>query len=325
VRNTVATYRRLLLETAGVTDERLSSHGAVVGEQLERERPDLLAEVEGMASGAGVVVEELLAVNARTELLGGRGAGECSLVGRIDGAGVRLAQNWDWHPALAASALVWTIAPPGGPWLTTVTEAGMLAKVGVNSRGVAVGLNFLSSTLDGIAGDGVPIHVLLRMVLDSCGSAAEALRLLLGATVSASSCVTVAGSEGDGCALAALELSPAGHGIVWPDARGTLVHTNHFLAEAGRPHEAGVVEDPATLLRLRHLAGALAGGRALEEVLRSHFPQPHAVCRHVDERDPWAERRATLLSVSIDPGAGRLRVTAGPPCERAYEAVERVA
>ena len=322
MRATLVTYRRLLLEAAGVEPAALAARGAAVGERLERERPDLVLELEGIAAGAGVPVEELLAVNARTELLAGHAcAGECTLAGVLHPAGVRLAQNWDWHPALARSMVVWTVPLEGDAWMTTVTEAGMLAKLGLNSHGLAVGLNFLASTLDG-GSSGMPVHPLLRMVLDSCRSVAEALELLLRTPVGASACVTVAGAEADGHALAAVELSPRGASLVWPDEGGRLVHANHFLAGPPAGRDAIAHAEPASFLRLRHVRARLEGGAALEDVLRAHFPRPYGVCRHEDAGDAWAQRRATLISVVMDPGAGTLALAAGPPCERPFETVE---
>lgn len=199
----------------------------------------------------------------------------------------------------------------------------MLGKLGVSSHGIAVGLNFLASTRDGGV-DGVPVHALLRMVLDSAGSAGEALGLLLGAEVTASACVTVAAAEPDGRALAAVELSPAGPMVVWPDDRGVLVHANHFAAGPPAGDDALVREQPATLLRERHVRELLAGGVSLERALASHFPRPHGVCRHDDPAAPWAERRATLLSLVADPAARTLAIAAGPPCERPHRAIEVV-
>lgn len=317
MRATVTTYRRLLHEAAGIEPDRLSGYGAAVGERLDRVRPDLVAELEGIAGGAGVPAEELLAINARTELLAGHASGECSVAGVLRDGAVTLAENWDWHPGLRDSRVVWTVRPPGEPGFTTVTEAGMLAKLGVADGGLAVGLNFLTSRLDGGL-DGLPVHVLLRMVLDSCGSLTDALELLLAATVSASACVTVAGSEAGGCGLVSVELSPAGPGLVWPDRDGVLVHTNHFLSEPGASIEAAAFGEPSTLLRLEHVRARLLGGGAVEEALRSHFPAPQAVCRHADEADAWADRRATLLSVVMDPGARSLAIADGAPCERPY-------
>ena len=188
------------------------------------------------------------------------------MVGIDDGERVRLAQNWDWHPAQATAMVVWTIPLPGGGWMTTITEAGMLAKLGVNSHGVAVGLNFLTSTLDG-GTDGLPVHALLRMVLDSCGSATEALGLLLAAPVRASASIAVAAASRPAARSRRSSSPPPARALVWPDAAGRLVHTNHFLAEPGRRHEAAALSEPSTLLRHRHLTEALgrgtgAGGRA---------------------------------------------------------------
>jgi isopenicillin-N N-acyltransferase like protein len=323
VRHTVVTYRRLLRETAGIEPDALAAHGARVGERLERERPDLVAEIEGIAAGAGVGAEELLAINARTELLAGSTAqGECTLAGMLAADRVVLAQNWDWHPDLARSMVSWTLALDGGAWMTTVTEAGMLGKLGLNAHGVAVGLNFLESTEDG-GTDGVPVHALLRMVLDSARSASDALTLLLGARVSASACVSIAVAEAGGHALAAVELAPSGPSVVWPDDRGLLVHANHFIAGPPEGADALVREQPSTLLRQRHAMAMLAGGAGVERALAAHFPSPHGICRHDDDAAvPWAERRATILSLVADPGARALTLAAGPPCERPFRSVE---
>ena len=321
MRNTVATYRRLLHESAGIDPGTLPTRGAAVGERLERERPDLVAEIEGIAAGAGVPVEDLLAVNARTELLAGRaGAGECTLAAVARDGRVLLGQNWDWHPALAASTVAWTVALPGGAWMTTVTEAGMLGKLGLSSHGVAIGLNFLASDRDG-GTDGLPVHALLRMVLDSASSATEALALLLGAEVSASAAVTVAAAEAGGVALAAVELSPAGPAVAWPDGRGVLAHANHFLAGPPAGGDALVREQPGSLLRERHVRALLAGGAGIDHALRAHFPAPHGVCRHDDPSLPWAERRATLVSLLADPAARTLAVAPGPPCEHPHQPI----
>ena len=56
------------------------------------------------------------------------------------------------------------IYEPDQPEILTITEAGIVAKHGFNSEGVAVGLNMMHSKTDGQA-VGMPIHVLLRMML----------------------------------------------------------------------------------------------------------------------------------------------------------------
>jgi isopenicillin-N N-acyltransferase-like protein len=307
----------MLWEVAGLREAELERLGSVVGARVASARPALAEELAGIADGADVEPALLWAVNARTELLGGDG--ECSLIGRLDGARATIAQNWDWHPELAPSRVLWTVEERGR-WFATFTEAGMLAKVGLNDRGVACGLNFLSSSLDGGA-DGMPVHVLLRLVLQECGSVVDALRLLLAARTSASACVTLAGAEPAGAALVAVELSPAGAAVVWPDAVGVLVHTNHFLGELPAGRDLEPAERPGTLLRREWLAALVAAGAPDRDALACHFPAAEPVCRHDGADVGWPDRRATLLSLVLDPGAPSFEVCVDPPCGGSYERV----
>ncbi len=321
VANTVGAYRRMLREAAGIPPADLTRHGAAIAARLGREEPELLAEIAGLADGAGQQVEELVAINARTELLGGVGAAECSVVARIDAAGVRLTQTWDWHPALAGSRVIWTVEEPDGHWFTTVTEAGILAKLGLNGSGLACGLNFLRSTGDGGAG-GTPIHLLLRLVLQRSRRIADATALLLAARVSASSCITLASREQSAPALVAVELSPAGAYVVRPDGDGTLLHTNHFLAPAGAAHDAQHALGPGSVQRYERLSEAMRRGEDPTSALAAHLPEGEPLCRHRDRTLPWADQRATLLALDIDPGVPSLAVAAGPPCATPFERVE---
>ena len=101
-----------------------------------RSRRQQQEELEAIARGANVDAHALMAVNARTEILAGHGPTECSVVG----AGGLLAQNWDWHPE---SATVIQIVEHDEGWFVTLTEAGILAKIGLNDAGLGVCLNLL--------------------------------------------------------------------------------------------------------------------------------------------------------------------------------------
>jgi isopenicillin-N N-acyltransferase-like protein len=319
---TVATYRRLFREAAGAGDEAVRGAGARAGALLDRLRPDLREEIEGIAAGARQDPLALFAVNARTEILAGAAqSGECSVAGLLGHDRVRLAQTWDWHPDLAPARVVVTHPAGDGPGFTTVTEAGIVAKLGLNDAGLAVGLNFLTCSADG-GPEGTPIHVLLRMLLDRCATALDALTLLLTTPVSASSCVTVAASsDAGGPALFSVELSPGGAGVCWPDADGRLAHTNHFLAAPRAGRDTQPETFPSTLLRLDRLQRRLAGGADPAAALRDHFPMPEAICRHADPAAAWPDRRATLLCTDLDPVGRTIRVAAGPPCCTPFEAV----
>ena len=191
-----------------------------------------------------------MAVNARTELLAGAARPECSAIGVLperSGGHTLLAQNWDWHPDLRESVVLWTIVEPDGCWLVTMTEAGMLAKIGLNSRGLGLCVNILGSSADGGPG-GIPVHVLMRLALQRCDDVAAAGALLEANEVSGSSCFNV-GSPG---ALASYEVSPAGVARIEPED-GVLLHTNHFLEPPGDAEDVHRRDSPSTLARLDEL------------------------------------------------------------------------
>ena len=213
---------------------------------------------------------ELFAVNARTELMAGSLRGECSTIAVRDGAGAVLMQNWDWHPDLARSRLLWTVDQGDGRWFATFTEAGILAKIGLNSDGLALCLNLLATTDDGGL-DGLPVHLALRLVLERCSSADDVAELLSAADFGGSSCLTVMSADGE---VGIFEVQ-AGRGArrLAVDEPWTA-HTNHFLA----PLPEGTIDTirrdwPDTDARLARVCAALEGSATEETgraVLRDH-------------------------------------------------------
>lgn len=305
-------YRRLLREAAGLGDVDLLRAGETVGERLTAHRPWLVDEVEGIAAGAGQDVRELLAINARTELLAGtQAAGECSLLARAAPGGAWLAQTWDWHPDLRPAAVLWSVRGASG-WFQTVTEAGVVAKLGHNSAGLACGLNFLTCSADRGPGE-LPIHAVLRLVLEECATADDSRALLTSVRVGASSSVTVATAHGR---LFAAELSPGGTRLVEPGSDGWLIHTNHFLRRPPAGTDTQPSAHPDTLSRHDALLRAARRGCSPQWALSQHGAP---VCRHdIPGRDRWADRRATLLAICAEPAARCLRVAAGEPCRTAF-------
>jgi isopenicillin-N N-acyltransferase-like protein len=320
----VGAYERLLAEAAGLDAEALRAKGVLVAERLSRTHPDLGAEIEGIAAGAGVPTEMLAAVNARTELLAGSGLAECSVLGLAPprANAVFLAQNWDWHPELAGARVIWTIHDGLGGWFATLTEAGMLAKIGLNDRGLGVCLNILSGSLDGGV-DCTPIHVLLRRVIAECGDVDEVGELLAGERIGASSCLTVASGSGAEARLCAFEVSPAGVFRIEP-TNGACLHTNHFLRTPPGTRDLLRSEWPSTVDRLEELRASIArmdgpvGPPEAVALLRSHDGASSSLCCHEAEERPYKERLETLASVYIDPASGTMAVSEGPPCSSAH-------
>ncbi len=276
-----------------------------------RVAPELGEEIQGIAAGSGVDAELIGALNARTEVLAA-GRGECSTVaclGNLTASGQPIGmQTWDWHDALAGSWLRWTIDHADGRRVDTLTEAGIVGKIGVSNSGVGVFLNILGHAADGPP-IGTPVHV---HVPDGARprrtTPSEALAILAGAQVSASSAVTSSPTDEDGGACCTVELSPAGPGFVTPDDRGVLAHTNHFLAEPGRLDDTMVRLGPDSVLRLDHARRGMARlteGTIDEDSILGVMRQPSRRQR----RDllppapdaPFGDRWQTLATITVAP------------------------
>ncbi len=328
VSNTVAAYERLFRAMHGLSPDGIRRLGAEAGDTIGARRPEAFEEILGIAEGAGADPLSLLAINARTEIFAGGGhrdggSRECSVLG-VAGArsasGPILAQNWDWHPDAGPSLVLWTVHDDAGAWFTTLTEAGILGKIGLNSRGLGVCLSILGSSDDGGGFPGLPIHLVLRAILEDCADVDQARRLVAGERYAASTAITVADAGG---ALSTVEVSPGGVTVL-EERDDVIGHTNHFL---GGTH--GAVDTVArvslgTGRRLDEVRGALASpaplsAEAIKAVLRSHCAAPTSICNHELHHPDYADRQQTMASVLLHVRDRALEVSDGPPCEAPYE------
>jgi isopenicillin-N N-acyltransferase-like protein len=321
VANTAAVYARIFREDRGLGPMDIAGHAREVEAEIRAFRPALAEEIEGIAAGAGQPADLLFAINARTELLAGgalAGAtvGECSTVATVDAAHASglLVQNWDFHPDLRGSRVVWMIDEAGGRRFTTFTEAGIVAKIGASSDGVALAINFLASELDGGL-EGVPVHVLCRAVLAEARTVQEARDLVAGTTVSASVCMTVAGPDAAGGVTArAFELWPGGMAELAPDPeRPWIAHTNHFLGPIGvRDVIAEGGDGASSRGRMQRLVATLErtpapdAARLTELLSWRGGPGLEPIFRTEDPDLPWLRRCATLATLAFEVPGGRV-------------------
>ena len=341
VERSLANYRALF-EFCGIGWSEAQRLGRGYRDVIGDFAPALLEEIEGIAAGAGRAADEILALNARTEILpptfpgkpsaewlaSRLGApadfGECTAIAvappRSASGETLLAQNWDWLGAQRDALVVLRVRGADGARGLTLTEAGMLAKIGCNDLGFGVCLNILRSEDDGAA-PGVPVHVLLRALLD-CGSVRDAIALAGRCRVGASSNVLCADAAGE---AAALELSPGGMHVVRGDD-GTLCHTNHFLApQAQRAAVAmppSLSSEPRLACALRHAtAAATLGVEAVQRLLRDETDGLLSVCRHPDPSLPDEARVETVASVIMEMARGIVHIAPDIPSRTEYVAV----
>jgi isopenicillin-N N-acyltransferase-like protein len=283
--------------------------------------PTAAEEIAGIAEGAGLPVREVALLNARTELLAVADptgtVDECSTVVSLPAGRTPVAvQTWDWYDAMADDWFVWTVPLPDGSVIRTVTEYGVLGKIGVGSRGIGVLFNMLRHSDDARAeeeGLGYPVHLLSRRILEGAASVAEAVRTAGSVRVSASTALTVVDRHG----AASVEVFGAGPGVVEPEG-GLLVRTNHFLSEAAAEGCLASTVGPGSEVRLATLLDAFGdapppSADAVVSAMHDHR-EVGGVCSHPDRRTDAVLWHATLATVAIDVDAATLDVSVGGPC-----------
>lgn len=315
-----------LFRVVGVTEEDLPGMGLRAVDRIEDWRPDLGAELRGLAVGSGRELWELGILNARTEILatvGAIGEGECSTAVYLPETGApRTVQTWDWHDVSNEDTLAVRYPSADGRVVRYFTEFGILGKIGVNSDGIGVHFNILNHVDDG-DGIGVPVHAVARGVLDGAATLEQAVEIALSAEVSASTVLTIVSYSELGPQAICVELSSGGHATVLPAQDKLLLHTNHFLDDrlaAGElaPDTSGSYR---RLGRLRERRSALSSIDPLERVagMLIHEADGAPVCCHPDPSVAFEHRWQTLLTISLDLEQTRLQFHEGGPCTATRE------
>ncbi|GIF74055.1 C45 family autoproteolytic acyltransferase/hydolase [Asanoa siamensis] len=292
--------------------------------------PRIAEMLDATADGAGVDKGDLYAVNARTELIYGTPPdGGCTVLGALGThtatGHTLLAQNWDWHPDQRDAMLLLDTTDEHGHRVVALTEAGMLAKTGLNSAGLGVCVNMLTTDRDGAGRQpGVPYHVVIRAALEA-DTLGRALKAVVPSPRNASMNLLIGQAGPAGGEVIDLELVPGVAGWLHPEG-GVLAHANHL--ETTLPVR-DLVNDfgGSTLFRAararRLLHAAAEEGKLVEDdltaILRDHQSYPNAICRHVDDRDAYADRSETVYTVLMDLDERRLGLAEGPPCDHEIE------
>jgi isopenicillin-N N-acyltransferase-like protein len=330
----IAGYERALRHFAGWEWPRVREEASRFSAPIAASFPRYVEEMRGIAEGAGVAFEDILALNVRTEIMfagqvrtaeGSSPPAECTAIGALPtatGATTLIAQNWDWFEHCFDTVVVLEADASDGLRFASVVEAGMLAKTGMNEAGLGVCTNALVTSRD-VGEPGIPYHVILRAFMD-CRTPSEAIALATRERRSSSANYLIGHADG---ILVDLEAEPGGphqlH-VRLPDGDGLLVHTNHFLTGDVRPRDLSVwsmPDSPIRLDRVRRFLQAHPGpftDETAAAALSDHGNFPSAICCHPDPAEDEVNRGATVVSVIMDVGAHRLLVADGNPCVAPY-------
>lgn len=203
--------------------ETVLEHAAYFHGVISAFNRDYADEIAAIAEGAEQDPLWITALNARTEILGLNKPAQCNECTSVcfNGPSPVLGQTWDWGKTMEDLCAVVRLKRPDGHEIRMLTEPGIIGKIGLNSAGLGVCLNILTL---GQPLRGVPVHVMLRAILD-CRSADEAARVIDSAPDGKSSNVMVADRSGS-----CFDREFAGEETFQPETFGDHhIHTNHYL------------------------------------------------------------------------------------------------
>jgi isopenicillin-N N-acyltransferase-like protein len=273
--------------------------------------PIIADELEGIAEGTGLRVEDLTLITLHEELWH-RGVipsiSHCTAIAAgpphtRDGR-TYVGQTWDWMAGVYGLSSIVHWRRTEGPSLLGYAYPGLWAGAGLNAAGIA--LTWTSGSGLGIAGPrvGIPSYVLITQMLYQ-----NTLRAALDEARRAKNAgwFTFVLADGDGN-LANVEGTPAALAVEM--GRGCLARVDYGSREiTGTKPDSRVKVHP----RCRHMAGLLetargeVDGARLQRFLADHgAPEDAAtaVCVH----------GSTLDAVLFDTTRRELHVTRGPAC-----------
>lgn len=281
-------------------------------------------EITAIASAAGLEPWLLFMLNARTEIVNSSTgaaatANECTSL--CCPTHSLLAQNWDWAQELEDLTVVLRIETPERPTILMIAEPGMLGKIGLNAAGVGVCLNLLkprSAASQHTELAGVPVHVLLRVVLDSssleCAVEAVADAPRGWASTSVLHC---AGSGAAAC----IELEGA-EMHVYRSSVAPLLRTNHFSdgQTLGTPSSVARLERGLALMGAWGEAGGDAD--AIRNLLADQLgPAGLPICRPFAPDSVLGVDVGTVTTIVVDLEQRTLSYTPGSPLKNAFSTV----
>ena len=257
--------------------------------------------------------------------------GECTallaLAPATNGDRTYLAQNWDWLLGVRdCQVLLKKPGEEGGATFASLTEAGQVAKLGLNSAGIGLVVNNLNTDRPRV---GVPWILICRKILE-----AETLTHAMGVVLSTPRAHSInfllargGGARGRGGSPWRLRppsrMCSGQSRDSWPTPTISLQPL-----QTARDLKAWNYPDPCTYLRHRRASQGLArlAGQidvpGLKSILTDHFDKPHSVCMHQNKAQERARRTVTCFSVIFELEARAVNLCLGNPCRGDWERLD---
>ena len=317
----IATYESLFKAYIHLSWDACKKKAELFLPAIKDYSPEIVEEMRGVARGAGLDFGDILAINCRSEMMFSTKSTEgCTAVGLTSEATGEakpyLAQTWDWILPARDFSLVLEIHQEKKPTILTVVEAGMVGGKGLNSAGLGVCLNALSS---GEGTLGVPLHILYRGILNAW-KLPDAIQAVACHPRAGAGNFTM-GADSDQALF--LEYTPDMYDIIYAED-GFVAHTNHYQSPmlVAKDKMRNLCSDTFTRLgQVRKLLKKNYGHmdrHKLAEIFSDHLNYPDSLCSHPDPLDDAMMRNCTVYGMILDLKERTLWLSDGNPCETTF-------
>ena len=324
-------YAESLLKT-GVDWRELERRAEAMVPAIDKFDPTYAEEMRGIAEGANEPFAAVILMNARTEMVVAArkeqaakqtpdGCTAALALPEASADGVLLhGQNWDWRAECAETGVVLRIRRDDGPDILTFTEAGGLARSGLNSAGIGLTANALECDRDYRRGPGVPLPFIRRKVLEA-QHLANAVHTIVSTPKLGSNHMAVSHCGGEAFGF---ECAPDETFWLAPEG-GLYVHANHWIADSARAKvkDTGLAETPDSIYRDKRVRDRLSpkrGKLALDDLRQAFFDDwgsPWSVCRP-PRLNTRGVTTATTAMILMRPGEGHLEACPMPALNRRF-------
>lgn len=325
IRKSIQIYKNIVVSLRGteLTWDRILQEVAYFIPSLKRYDRPLYDEMKSIAIGAEVSFEEILFLNVRSELMNPAWANALITEGCTSfllqpnltkNQEFFIGQTYDWFPVCQELLVVLHSEDEKGHEFVTVTEAGILAKIGCNNCGVGSLLNYLNNFE--INQNGTPYNILLRRVLDS-KNFYDAQRNIMRSPIAFGLNIFIADNKGSGINY---ELTANGIDFFYPED-GLLLHTNHYLSSKLSTRTFNKKMYPSSRNRFDTAKNLLSRtGMEIEDIIKmvsfhDKANSENNICRHENEDEYHIE---TLFTMIVELSKMELYLCFNTPCNHSF-------
>jgi isopenicillin-N N-acyltransferase-like protein len=286
----------------------------------EESVPQYVEELEGIADGAALDLNDLLVLNcieAITEDALHTGCTSLAAAPEVTADGSLLVgHNEDWLPDDQDTIYLVHARPDDEPAYLAITYGGLLPNIGFNEHGIA---QCCDSVYPNDARIGVPRIFVSRAVL-AARTLADAIRAALNRRRAAGYNHLIVHVSGE---MYNIEVSAEDFDVIY-GLDGMLAHTNNYQSRRMRAIEKDSEELIASRVRYNRATRLMRSQRgklslkSFQAILSDHVNYPQSICGHIDENEPPLERQQTIASLLMDLTTQTMYVAWGLPCQAEY-------